>query len=132
MKETYVRAKDLEGAWIEGCGVLEEGNKHFIACKRAGAKCYVEVLSNTINVSSGIFDDDNKMIFDRDVVDSEGDLFVIYKKITSQCFYWKQIKNNQYSNYGGLFPDDFDSHERLKIIGNLFDNPELLPDGFTI
>lgn len=138
MREILFRGKRMDnGEWVEGfyCQfhnrpITNEENSHqiFVAMENAvpfgsmiGGLWY-EVIPETVGQYTGLKDNNGKMIFEGDIIkaDTHFDREVIYKII------WR----NEYSCYQA---ERFDGIEefinalsRYEVIGNIFDNPELL------
>lgn len=139
MREILFRGKRTDnGEWVEGFlikdfelyGRKDEhsyivNHKHPSGC--FGNDIYFEVIPETVGQYTGLTDKNGKKIFEGDIVDVEYDiqyvgvasdrigLFVVV--FADGCF----MKQKQ---GGGLF--HFISSDKCKVIGNIYDNPELL------
>lgn len=132
MREILFRGKGTHGhgagEWIFGAYV-----KDFWKPSRVGHGIipidggYCEVAPETVGQYTGLTDKNGKMIFEGDIVDVEYDiqyvgvasdrigLFVVV--FADGCF----MKQKQ---GGGLF--HFISSDKCKVVGNIYDTPELL------
>lgn len=117
--------------WIEGY-YAKIGDRHFILTAfgaNKGFTDFVEINSDTVCEYTGLQDKNGKKIFEGDIVrridlhnvkePSAG--FIEYDtENTSFLIHWVDIQN-----YSATFP----WKDRIKVIGNVFDNPELLKGG---
>lgn len=131
MREILFRGKDMFGKWIQG-DLLQYLNSQIlhIAQNYTGAGGQ-EVVPETVGQYTGITDDNGKKIFEGDilkVVDSK------YKRtyITKVCIYFntlcvKTCGNSYESTPIGFANAIWDSESyKVEVIGNIYDNPELL------
>ena len=144
------KAKTCNGKWISGFLHCKE-NKWYINNK-AGSPFAFEVRPNTICQCTGLKDKNGKLIWENDIVDFLGHKGAInfecggfgigYQKNID----WEEIQANimrvtgcenilyacENDNYISLweiywnFNDEDDSVNTVEVIGNIFDNPELL------
>lgn len=80
---------------------------------------------STLGQFTGLVDSAGKKIYEGDVIEQDGHIAIIRCEKWVE-FYVEQIKNNPNAV---LFDDlvrDFYRIERFRIIGNIYDNPELL------
>lgn len=146
MREILFRGKRVDnGEWIEGF-FAKIGDKTFILIDTGIAFGYVtmkEVLSETIGQYTGLTDKNGKKIFEGDILQgyqypylSEGHFNyyaeVIYFEICP-AFGLYTFKNPNLDIVKGIssgttdFMEDWES-ENWEIIGNIYDNPEMLED----
>lgn len=127
MEDRYLfKAKTCNGEWVQGFLHCKD-NKWYISNK-AGAPFAYEVRPDTLCQCTGLKDKNGKLIWENDIVKDEKGNF--YKAIWQNNFYrfsWDCIKSN-ISVYVG---NKFDLWDRIKgfeieVVGNIFDNPELL------
>lgn len=140
MREIIFRGKRVDnGKWVEGCYVnhltrmlcpigdfLKEGDeKHYIV-KSGFADWnmprdleFVEVIPETVGQYTGLKDKNGKMIFEGDIF-SLGDKNILY--VVEWCDTGLKGKQTGSTSWVGL------EHwqDRIEIIGNIHDNPELL------
>lgn len=142
MREILFRGKNLLGKWIEGDLLQYLGceKKHIVRHSTgAGGQ---EVIPSTIGEYTGLKDKNDKMIFEGDIVKNEwcfikGNSIVRfgeYKSLDSsndyQCghlgFYLEHISD---FNKRTVRKDIMYFANKCEIIGNAFDNPEMLKEG---
>ena len=140
MEDRYLfKAKRLDnGEWVEGA--LFNGESHCIIGQEikfspyAEHECKIvgyEVDRDTICKCTGLKGKNGKLIWENDVVKQFADC----NELGNSLYFFYQIRwNNEYSAFEGyeiyteetvLFPD----LEDIEVIGNIFDNPELLEVG---
>lgn len=151
MKDRYLyKAKTCNGEWVSGFLHCKE-NKWYISNK-AGSPFAFEVRPDTICQCTGLKDKSGKLIWENDIVELLGHRGVI--KFTCGGFGigyrknidWEEIQANimritgcgnilyacENDNYISLweiywnFNDEDDSVNTVEVIGNIFDNPDLL------
>ena len=141
MEDRYLfKAKRLDnGEWVIGYyGVIGERNviiekyaENYYCpdtCESRHGNQIHEVNSKTICQCTGLKDTDGNLIWENDVVKQFADC----NELGNSLYFFYQIRwNNEYSAFEGyeiyteetvLFPD----LEDIEVIGNIFDNPELL------
>ena len=134
MREILFRGKTEAGEWVEGF-YAKSGDKTFILIDNDIAVGYVtmkEVISETFGQFTGLYDKNDKRIYEGDVVKREFTLWRGETKKTRET----QIGVVVYSNKDCGFivekkcnlrkPWDGDT---IEVIGNIHDNPELLKEG---
>ena len=114
------------GDWVYGLLTDKENYLGFAEMtNEAGVQC-IEVNKDTIGQYTGLTDKNGKKIFEGDIVDcwSEGvnaqgtvqqrrdGLWIIYPAWQKHIMW-------------GLCPDEY-SHTTVEVIGNIYDNPELI------
>ena len=134
MREILFKAKRIDnGEWIEGYYVYDNvKNKAFICATRLLYEwlpkvMWIEVDPNTICQFTGLCDKNGKRIWENDICDrkekypevikmTNGDWTLDYSYVLGRNY------GNSYCNLG------FYANERkcVEVIGNIFDNPELL------
>ena len=136
MEDRYIyKAKRLDnGEWVEGylsypfCTKKGNESYYFYAKDSLGLFCRCVVDASTICQCTGLKDKNGKLIWENDVVKQFADC----NELGNSLYFFYQIRwNNEYSAFEGyeiyteetvLFPD----LEDIEVIGNIFDNPELL------
>ena len=135
MREILFKAKRIDnGEWVEGCLLVLDDETYRVAtsCLQGNAEhllevCAYEVDPSTICQCTGLEDKNGKLIWENDVV--KGAWFDKGKRhrhigtVSYICCAYKVVGVKQY--YG--------LHDELNgsytVIGNIFDNPELLKGG---
>jgi len=127
MREILFKAKRVDnGVWVEGYyWYSEKQNKHFICgeSKDYGYQC-VEVLPETVSQYTGLTDKNGVKIFEGCICNCrEYECFgkIIYNE-DDAGFYFDVMYED-----GGFGEEHlYDYDDELEVIGNIFDNPELL------
>lgn len=137
MNDRYLyRAKRTDnGEWVEGCLLIIDDSEYRIAtsCLQGDVKellnvCAYEVDQSTICQCTGLKDKNDKDIYEGDILRKSGywDVRVEFER---GQFCIKGADIVQYLNntiYGSIRNFPVDEYE---VIGNIFDNPELLEVG---
>lgn len=130
MREILFKAKRLDnGEWAEGNLITNEKNESkkyigYIFDERNGVIedfDIVEVIPDTLCQYTGLVDKNGKRIWENDIVrNEEGDIGVVQWFEEHAAFMiWNKTKNCVCY----LAENDF---SKIEIVGNEFDNPELL------
>lgn len=142
------KGKDSDGVWHEGFYCVFNGKAHRIYTGYAETDCgeyypdYYTVIPETVGrCAGGITDKNGKMLFEGDIVKSDG----VFHDITSVVRFGEYKTLNDSIDYQcghmGFYlehMDDFNKKtirndimffvDKCEIIGNIFDNPELLKE----
>ena len=120
MTEIIFRGKRLnDGEWVEGnfvkgciddfAYIVEFGNKDL--CRN-----YVEVIPETVGQYTGFDDKNGKKVFEGDILKAE--------------IWWEQggcYPHTETCFIEATFPNMYKNHfEKFEVVGNIYDNPELL------
>lgn len=135
MREILFRGKTVDtnewtqGALVRALGYLDEDEKFFIIPEDAlyynhGEFDIVkEVRRETVGQYTGLTDKDGKKIFEGDIIEVDGEEFPFLIEYDAQDAIWIAI--NRYEILS--FHDNITGYN-CTIIGNLYDNPNLLPE----
>ena len=125
-REILFRGKRIDnGEWVEGYYVKAEkldhsGDEHFIIEYAADGKTY-EVIPETVGQYTGRIDKNGKKVFEDDVVR------IFYGQLDDDIC---KVVYSRGTLVGVLSDGVLDSlprrKEKLEVIGNIHDNPELL------
>ena len=125
MREILFKAKTCNGEWVQGL-LAHKDNKWYISNK-VGMPFAFEVRPETISQYTGLTDKNGNKIWENDIVnkvDTNGPGYHRERKCKvsfDELGYW--LLTTEYGD--GYWLGEFDS-EQLEVIGNIFDNPELL------
>ena len=123
------RAKRLDnGEWVEGFYVCLNGTEHMIYNGYAETDCgefyadYFQVDPETVCQFTGLTDKNGKKIFEGDICkhrsNYSGDFIISVVTFTDGQFLVMADNNS-----------GFNLSEKLEVIGNIHDNPELMEGG---
>lgn len=144
------KAKTCNGEWV--AGFLHCKNDKWYISNKAGSPFAFEVRPDTICQCTGLKDKNGNLIWENDVVDFLGHKGTVVFECGGfgigyqKNIYWEEIQANimratgcenilyacENDNYISLweiywnFNDEDDSVNTVEVIGNVFDNPELL------
>lgn len=118
MREIKFRGKDIEtGKWWYGN--LTVGKSSHIGNWAFGSYWHAKVDSDTVGQYTGLKDKNGSEIYEGDIVKHKG--FAIYT-IEFECLKSWYYMRDKYDDEDSLYLD----HKNIEIIGNIYDNSELL------
>lgn len=122
MREYLFKAQTCNGQWVIGL-LAHKGDKWYISNK-AGMPFAYEVRPETISQYTGMDDRDGTKIFDNDICEAYCNIYTIA---------WDDGNARYEARQYGCTMDDLDMFfaSSCKVIGNRFDNPELLERSFV-
>ena len=124
MREILFKAKTCNGEWVEGL-LAHKDNKWYISNK-AGQPFAFEVRPDTICQYTGLTDKNGNKIWEYDVVEvtyRDSRFAENYTEIGFIKYF------NSSARYRYVFKEEawnFDCSTEIEVIGNIFDNPELI------
>ena len=130
MREILFRGKDFSGVinhnWCFGCLDTTENDRAIIIYSdRFGNKCRVFVDPKTVGQYTGLTDKDSTKIFEGDIVrvvyNGNEHIYQVVYDVTELDF----KATNGREEYGNNFQHPT-CCEEVEVIGNIYDNPELL------
>lgn len=129
MREILFRAKRIDnGEWVEGDLInLPKNNMSIVECGFFTVKSSITVNPETLGQYTGLRDSEGNKIFEGDicnVLNYASDYMRIRGKM-SCVIEWNESLCGFYGRGFGI-PTGFAMGEEFKVIGNKFDNPELL------
>ena len=121
MEDRYLfKAKTCRGDWVQG--FLTSKNGKWYIGNKAGRPLAFEIRPETICQCTGLKDKNGKLIWENDIVvcrDFTEEKYVIAWKQDEACF--------EYQQYGcSIMNFEQLSGCEVEVIGNIFDNKELL------
>lgn len=121
MKDRYLfKAKTCNGEWVTG--FLHCKDKKWYISNKAGSPFAFEVRPDTICQCTGLKDENGNLIWEHDIVNCP----------TEECcgyIGWNESEAGFYFNVlleDGGFEEEHIYDYSIEVIGNKFDNPELL------
>ncbi len=121
-----IQEKDLECAIREQHPSIEDNNVEFMLesfrDNSNGVDSYVTITPKVIYQSTGLKDKNVKLIYEKDIVK---DILTqtVYKVSHKKCVFY--LENKECVGYFHELSQCF-STRRLEVIGNIYENPELL------
>lgn len=130
MREILFRGKCNEigkkcGQWIEGFYAKDDGKPLIAINKDNGINGYF-VDPSTVGQFTGVTDKNGEKIFEGDIVKHESGAIVLFHKVVFErrngCAYFGAVMG-EYETWGfcNSFPPTL-----VEVVGNIYDNPELL------
>lgn len=133
MREILFRGKDIRGEWHIGL-LAHIGNAWYISNKTGVATAF-EVIPSTIGQFTGLTDKGNK-IFEGDIIKHHFEIGVVkFGSYETPYRDWSVITQDIFSKHIGFYINwitlDYRKDiefwkNKIKVIGNIHDNPELL------
>ena len=126
MREILFKAKTISGNWVNGL-LANIGDKWYISNK-AGRPFAYEVRPETLCQFTGLTDKNGNKIWENDILMAHLDELcpedVTYETVEWGVAGWVTHEANSIDRQG---LDGFDT-EHFEVVGNIFDNPELLQE----
>lgn len=133
MREILFKAKRIDnGEWVEGCYAVHKG-KIFIGVSinetfYIPVLSWLEVTSETLCQFTGLYDKNGNKIWENDILmahlDESYPEDTTYETVEWGVAGWVTGEANSSDRQ---YLDEFDT-EHFEVIGNIFDNPELLQE----
>ena len=128
MEDRYLfKAKRIDtNDWILGFLSMHKTGKYFIRPIDGSASSSEEVDKNTICQCTGLKDKNGKLIWENDIVkDEHGNLYKAFWQNNYYQFSWICVRSDAFLIGAKWDLWSFKSFE-IEVIGNVFDNTELL------
>ena len=134
MEDRYIyKAKRLDnGEWVEGylsypfCTKKGNESYYFYAKDSLGFFCRCVVDASTICQCTGLKDKNGNLIWENDIVrDEHGNFYKAFWQNNYYQFSWVCVKTDVFS-IGAKWDLWSIKGFEIEVIGNIFDNPELL------
>lgn len=128
MREVLFRGKRLDnGEWVEGYVMIHDHDKATIFRQNQGDGSLegFEVVPETVCQYTGMTDKNGSKVWENDIIQMfyrDGETNVGTIRYTDECVRFQYYEGN-IIGYGIDITCD------MEVIGNIFDNPELLKDG---
>lgn len=121
MREILFRGKqDSNGKWVYGD--YHTDSCYIYDCKDSIA---YKVIAETVGQFTGLCDKNGKKIFEGDIVEAVGStLTAVAQYFPEEGAFMLYCKERHFVDYLGTI-----EMSKIEIIGNVFDNPELLKGG---
>lgn len=118
------------GEWVEGNLVQTVGGSYIVVPYKhetiLGEGSVIEIDPSTICQCTGLRDKNGKLIWENDIVrDAHGNFYKAFWQNNYYQFSWICVKSDVFSIGAKWDLWSFRSFE-IEVIGNIFDNPELL------
>ena len=139
MREILFKAKRIDNdEWVEGYVVRKHG-LYFIYSIVNSESCRqnnYEIIPETLCQFTGLCDKNGKRIWENDILMAHLDEFypedVTYETVEWGVAGWAAHETSnidrEYGNVDREYLDEFDL-KNFEVVGNIFDNPELLQEG---
>ena len=125
IREVIFRGKRTDnGKWVKGYLYITHIGSHEIGSYDAEInieRLTFDVIPETVGQYTGLTDKNGKRIFEGDIVSLVKHDSLIYKVVYVPCRY--ELVNSKGVN---CFVLDIYKSENIEVIGNIYDNPELL------
>lgn len=136
MREIKFRGKRIDnGEWVYGCLVRYSDNSSYIFGDYVDKNEVWKVLTETVGQFTGLLDVNGKEIYEGDIIKVTGEFAIDDSGIIK----WSQ-QEDDYTYHCGFMVDwqeevkrrshlsFWANHREIEIIGNIYDNPELLEE----
>lgn len=127
MREILFKAKTISGNWVNGL-LANKDDKWYISNK-AGMPFAYDVRPETICQFTGLCDKNGKRIWENDILmehlDESYPEDVTYETVEWGVAGWV---THEVGSTDREYLDEFDL-EHFEVVGNIFDNPELVKEG---
>ena len=116
----------MDGEWVDGNLFIDEKkDKHEILVGYVNYRIGWEVYPASVGQFTGLLDKNGTKIFEGDICRNtrNGEIVFVAWHGTMAGFVWsKREKDSCLFDFGELFR----AHDEVEVIGNIYDNPELL------
>lgn len=115
----------VESSWFYGNGVLQSRGQSSIIYQTEPVFSKHSVYSDTLGQYTGVTDKNGTKIFEGDIV-RYGDTIheVVFEQRNGTAYFGLAYSKNETLPFG-----HYQDLRQIEVIGNIYDNPELLEDG---
>ena len=123
--------ENCEGSFVYGSLVVAH-DRYYIcvsalcainSCVNNGMTSMIEVIPETVGQYTGLCDKNGKKIFEGDII--KGAWGVVVQVVYDECYLGFLARNDMLFQHG----IDYYGLDKIEVIGNIHDNPELLKGG---
>ena len=125
-QKVWMDGTPVDSNWVEGYGVCV-GKGDFSVIYAGDRVEKFPVYTDTVGQFTGLSDKNGKKIFEGDICRNTrtGEIVSVKWHGTMAGFVWSNRKGKSHLyDFGELFR----AHDKYEVIGNIYDNPELLED----
>lgn len=125
-QKVWMDGTPVDSNWVEGYGVCM-GKGDFSVIYSGDHVEKFPVYTDTVGQYTGLLDKNGKRIFEGDICRNTrtGEIVSVKWHGTMAGFVWSKRKGKSHLyDFGELFR----AHDNYEVIGNIYDNPELLED----
>ena len=126
MREILFKAKTINGNWVNG--LLANKNDKWYISNKAGSPFAYDVCPETLCQFTGLCDKNGNKIWENDILmahlDESYPEDATYETVEWNAAGWV---GHETGSTDGEYLDEFDT-EHFEVVGNIFDNKELLQE----
>jgi hypothetical protein len=135
MREILFRGKDIVGNWYAGNLAVLEKDLHMGATtvragsyisNSCGSPFAYQIRPETVGQFTGLLDKNRKKIFEGDIVLIEGHSIGVIRYLSDEALFAVDLLSHLLSVGDTILSLSDTTSEYIEVIGNIYDNPELL------
>ena len=118
----YAEQRDRD--WLEGSLLVGDNGECEICYGTPRVRITYSVIPETVGQYTGLLDKNGKRIFEHDICRNtrNGEIVLVKWHGTMAGYVWCKHGESHLSDFGELFR----AYDKYEVIGNIYDNPELL------
>lgn len=133
MREIKFRSYNAKNKeWLYGCYLINRG-EHFICPDGIQPADKTsedfQIVPETLGQFTCLHDFYGKEIYEGDIINSEDDFIHVINYARSCACFLVTTPGDRYSTFSRILTQDWINEYQKKVIGNIYDNPELLKGG---